>query len=95
VTLVYSSADGVILIGYSWICAPRNIPGKAYSSTEGDNATNLTNELKVLSIAQYFLDTFKKCAVSYGYMSLPGMCLNLTPRFSSAQSRLCKTSAQM
>ena len=50
-----------------------------YRSTETENTADLTNELKVLSIAQYFLDTFKMCAVSYGYTSLPGMCLNLTP----------------
>jgi hypothetical protein len=37
-----------------------------YRSTEAENAMDLVNELKVLSIAQYFLNTFKKCAVSYG-----------------------------
>jgi hypothetical protein len=42
------------------------------SSTEAENATDLINELKVLSVAQYFLDSFIKQAGVYNYTSLPG-----------------------
>jgi hypothetical protein len=40
-------------------------------STEVENAVDLTNELKVLSVAQYFLESFIKRAAAYGYTSLP------------------------
>ena len=42
---------------------------------EAENANDLIKELKVLLMAQYFLDTFKKCAISWDYQSLPSMYL--------------------
>jgi myosin-heavy-chain kinase len=44
--------------------------------TEVENADDLIKELKILLIAQYFLDTFKKRATSWGYMSLPNLEFN-------------------
>jgi hypothetical protein len=50
----------------------QNRPLGTTGSTEAENATDLINELKVLSVSQYFLDSFIKRAGVYNYTSLPG-----------------------
>ena len=42
---------------------------------EAENANDLIKELKVLLMAQYFLDTFKNHTISWDYQSLPSMYL--------------------
>jgi myosin-heavy-chain kinase len=49
--------------------------------TEVENADDLEKELKILSMGQYFLDTFKKRALSWGYNSLPKMDFNSSGAF--------------
>jgi hypothetical protein len=49
----------------------RNFGGS--SPTDAENKSDLINELKILSVAQYFLDSFKRQAAAYDYTSLPSV----------------------
>ena len=44
--------------------------------TEGENAEALLHELRMLSLAQFFLDSYKARALSYNFSELPGTLLH-------------------